>query len=513
MFRKVKHFLTVAGILMACHLSLSAKSFEVRAVYLDFRTQVMTMPAMKAFVADAASKGMNAVVVEWEATFPFKDNLVLRNRFAFSESEVKDFISYCSRLGVDVIPLQNCFGHSEYILRHERYAVLKEDKKDRSQVCPMKADEAEGIFRSIFSEIAQAHPSEYLHIGCDETRLLGHCSECRREIQEGGISKLYVDYVSRMCRIVSSLGKRPMIWADIILKHPEALQSLPEDVIIVDWNYGWNQDHFGKMDNLRNSGREIWGACSLRSHPDNLYLVQWRKHLENIFSYTSYAADCGFKGIINTSWSTSGTYGYIYDDKNEVIDIQPVREVYPQNGFDMLMTAYSNVLSDNPYSPDEFIGNYCLTRLGLSHEEDIAAIKDYFNMDQNPVYSFQGDTGRVDKELQNCLDVRERLVRLRFRKDAADVAGHLELMLDIRINYLRFKQIDLRMESEEFSPQEVSETLARLERIDKESGKLRESFLRLNGQYLKDAGQSFNEWTYRGKIHDRIAVLRNIVKP
>ncbi len=508
-----KHFLTIAGLVLACHLSLSAKSFEVRAVYLDFRTQVMTMPAMKAFVADAAAKGMNAVVVEWEATFPFKDNLVLRNRLAFSEAEVEDFIGYCSSLDVDVIPLQNCFGHSEYILRHERYAVLKEDRKDCSQVCPMKAEDAEGIFRSIFSEIARAHPSEYIHIGCDETRLLGHCSECRRKILKEGVSRLYVDYVSRMCRIVSSLGKRPMIWADIILKYPEALQSLPNDVIIVDWNYGWNQNHFGKMDNLRNSGREIWGACSLRSHPDNLYLVQWRKHLENIFGYTSYAADCGFKGIINTSWSTSGTYGYIYDDKNEVINIQPVREVYPQNGFDMLMTAYSDALSDNPPAPDEFLEDYCHTRLGLSNAEDIAAVKDYFNMTQNPVYSFQGDTARVEEELQKCLVVRKRLGIVRFKGEAADVARHLVLMLDIRINYLRFKRTDLRMESKEFSATDVSGTLAELERIDKENGKLRKDFIRLNGQYLKDAGQSFNEWSYRGKIHDRIEVLKNISKP
>lgn len=510
MHRKTKYFLTFLILFLACHLSLSAKSFEVRAVYLDFRTQVMTMPAMKEFVADAASKGMNAVVVEWEATFPFKDNLVLRNRFAFSEAEVKDFIAYCSGLGVDVIPLQNCFGHSEYILRHERYAVLKEDRKDCSQVCPMMEDEAEGIFRSIFSEIAQMHTSGYFHIGCDETRLLGHCRRCQEKVRSEGISRLYVDYVARMCRIVSSLGKRPMIWADIILKHPEALQSLPEDVIIVDWNYGWDQDHFGKMDNLRNSGREVWGACSLRSHPDNLYLVQWRKHLENIFSYTSYASDCGFKGIINTSWSTSGTYGYIYDDKNEVIAIQPVREVYPQNGFDMLMTAYSNALSDNPLTPDKFLESYCHTRLGLGPQEETEVVKDYFNMTQSPVYSFQGDIARIDEELRKCTALRERLDMVRFSKDAADVARHLRLMLDIRINYLEFKRVDLQIESNGFSVEDSRAALAQLKSIDKECGGLRKEFIRLNGHYLKDAGESFNEWTYRGKIKERIKVLENI---
>ncbi len=112
------------------------------------------------------------------------------------------------------------------------------------------------------------HTSGYIHIGCDETRLLGHCRRCQEKVRSEGISRLYVDYVARMCRIVSSFGKRPMIWADIILKHPEALQSLPEDVIIVDWNYGWNQDHFGKMDNLQELRPGGLGRHCSCSHPD-----------------------------------------------------------------------------------------------------------------------------------------------------------------------------------------------------------------------------------------------------
>lgn len=232
--------------------------------------------------------------------------------------------------------------------------------------------------------------------------------------------------------------------------------------------------------------------------------------MENIFSYTSYASDCGFKGIINTSWSTSGTYGYIYDDKNEVIAIQPVREVYPQNGFDMLMTAYSNALSDNPLTPDKFLESYCHTRLGLGPQEETEVVKDYFNMTQSPVYSFQGDIARIDEELRKCTALRERLDMVRFSKDAADVARHLRLMLDIRINYLEFKRVDLQIESNGFSVEDARAALAQLKSIDKECGGLRKEFIRLNGHYLKDAGESFNEWTYRGKIKERIKVLENI---
>ena len=109
-----------------------------------------------------------------------------------------------------------------------------------------------------------------------------------------------------------------------------------------------------------------------------------------------------------------------------------------------------------------------------------------------------------------CEKVREGLAGVRFSKDAGDVAKHLRLMLDIRINYLKFKQIDLAIEQKGFSAQDVPDALKRLETIDNECGRLRKRFIKMNGHYLKDAGQSFNGWTYRGKIRGRMAVLQNM---
>lgn len=83
-------------------------------------------------------------------------------------------------------------------------------------------------------------------------------------------------------------------------------------------------------------------------------------------------------------------------------------------------------------------------------------------------------------------------------------------MLDIRINYLEFKRVDLQIESNGFSVEDSRAALVQLKSIDKECGGLRKEFIVLNGHYLKDAGESFNEWTYRGKIKERIKVLENI---
>jgi len=154
------------------------KEFEVRAMYVDCRTEVITMNAIKALAADIAAQGMNTMLIEYEATFPFKQHASLCNQYSYTEAEICDLVAYCATLGIDVIPLQNCFGHSEYILRHDRYAAIREDKKEVSQVCPLEIEEASSIFKEIFAEVAALHPSKYFHIGADETYLLGDCEKC-----------------------------------------------------------------------------------------------------------------------------------------------------------------------------------------------------------------------------------------------------------------------------------------------------------------------------------------------
>ena len=210
------------------------ENFPVRGFHLDLRIQVMTMNALKKFAEDMAELGLNTLVMEYEGTYPFKKHPVISNRYAYTREEIRSFVGYCGRLGIEIIPLQQCFGHVEYILRHERYAHLREDNKDISQVCPMKENQARELFTEIISDMVSLHPSRYFHIGGDETWLLGHCPRCAEKVAEQGKSRLYVDYIRRICDIVIDQGRRPVLWADIILKYPESVSVLPREAIFVD---------------------------------------------------------------------------------------------------------------------------------------------------------------------------------------------------------------------------------------------------------------------------------------
>lgn len=465
--------------------------FRVKAFHLDMRTEVMTMDALVSLADRLAGQGVNTLIMEWEATFPFDENAVLCNRNAFTKEEILGFVSHCSGKGIDVIPLQNCFGHCEYILKNERYRHIREDARDPSQVCPLKKDAAAEVFDSIFREVASLHQSRYFHIGADETYLLGNCRECGKVAGEHGKSKLFVDYVNEMCAIVRAMGKTPVMWADIILKHPESLDELPEDLIYVDWNYGWDPNRFGKLDNLFSRGVKMWGASALRSGPDNIYITQWLKHFNNIAVFVEFARRNGYEGMVQTSWSTSGTYGYWYDSGNEILSMQPIRLVYPMSAFGILEDAFCEAVGSSvPFVPETFVKKYAMTHLGMD-ARDAEVIWKWFSMPQEQITIKNGKaadiSGRgIDEILDECEDMRSALSSVRARYSREELE-HWRLMLDIRISYLRFKKIEAVFQSDDFERKEAYGLLAELKSVIAGDRSIDRRFRKLNGSYLKDA--------------------------
>src|ERR1700755_1191438 len=95
----------------------SPDPFIVKGFHIDLRIQIMTMDALKASALKLSKQGINTIVMEWEGTYPFEKHPLIPNRYAYTKAEVASFIKYCADLKIDVIPLQQSFGHVEYILR------------------------------------------------------------------------------------------------------------------------------------------------------------------------------------------------------------------------------------------------------------------------------------------------------------------------------------------------------------------------------------------------------------
>lgn len=469
--------------------------FVIKGFHIDLRCQVMTPQALKNFAKELSAIGVNTIIMEWEATFPYQKHATISNKYAYSPAEVKSFIDYCQRLNIDVIPLQNCFGHVEYILRHDRYAHLKEDKKEVSQVCPLKAEECKAVFTEVFKEMAAMHPSRYFHIGGDETYLLGSCKECSAKAKKEGKSKLFVDYVKTMCEIATSMGKQPVLWADIILKYPEAVNELPKNLIYVDWNYGWERDYFGDMDRLFNAGATFWGAPSLRSHPDNLYITQWEKHFNNQRDFIPYARKAGYKGMVMTSWSTSGTYGFSYDTGWEVTEMYPIRYVYPLSGFKILIAAYGESLNNpEPLEPEKFVTKYSKQQFGFTEEEG-KLLWQLLKSPQEVVRYGKEANGKSVKEVkEDAIMLRKQMATLTPKYNQTEFE-HFRLMLDIRILYLSFKELEAGYQSKDFSRELAMQYLTNLETLLTTAKDIDSRFLQLQKGYLyEEEIMEINRW-------------------
>jgi len=505
---RVRQLLLIAFLLF-CEISQAntdgrEDTFHIRGFHLDLRIQVMKMHALKNFVLQLNRQGINTLVMEWEATYPFQEDPLVPNRFAYTRQEVKDFIKYCETLHIDVIPLQQSFGHVEYILRNYKYAQLREDDKDFSQVCPSEPEKNRELFTRLFKDMAAMHSSPYFHIGGDETHLLGHCEKCKKRAAEIGISRLYFDHIKMLCDIVVSLGKRPVVWADIALKYPEYIHLLPKETIFVDWNYGWALDRFGAHEQLVKSGYEIWGSPSIRSSPDNYYLTRWQYHFNNIRDFIPICKNLGYKGIVMTSWSTSGVYSPAYESEDDLVELYALRHVYPITGFDILINAYIQAINSvQPLDIDQFIKDYCQSTFGFDKSQSEQFQKALFTAPYTITNGKVQSPGHITvNDLLDSVRQASEIFHLLQPKKNNNMFSHFQLMADIRVYYVNFMEIEKEVNSEDFSRSKIPIYLTRLKALMNLEPELDKRFRILNQDVLYTAAMDEENNLRNQKIHN-----------
>ncbi len=484
----------------------ATRDFKVRGFHIDLRIEVMTIGALRNLARDLSSLGINALIIEYEASYPYQKNATISNQYTYTRKDIKDFVAYCSGLGIEVIPLQECLGHVQYILRHERYADLKIDQTILSQIDPFNSGTI-SLFKELIEDMSSLHPSKYIHVGGDEVRHLDH-PKFAGYVQKHGVSGLYTRYMKKICQMVIDLGKIPLLWADMILKYPEAVEDLPIDkIIFVDWNYGWNINRFGPVEALQKKGCVFWGAPALRSSPDNYYLTSWENHFNNIKDFIPYCRQAGYQGILMTSWSTSGVYSYKWEGSQKaVLEMFPIRNVYPLSGFRILVAAYAHSLNiEGPLNPEQFVITYAMERFGISgndarrlwqflgHEQVLISEDDMKN--EHKVASVFEDFAKANRVLHE--------IQATKNKEEYD---HFKLMGDVRQFYLSVKNIDATVESPGFDRSRIESVGRQLRPLQKVAQELNRSFAAMNGGYLHDGEIK----RLNGLRNNRFNNLRNI---
>lgn len=258
-------------------------------------------------IRELASFKANCILLEIEALFPYRqENLACE--IAFTQDQLKRLNEVCRENHVKIMPLVQSIGHNYFVLRHAKYAGLREVPRTRQQYCITNPDVKE-FYLDLACQVIDAFPgSEYFHIGADETWNLGKCPSCREAFAVRGMEHVYADFINDICAFVRSKGKKPVIWSDMLELFPAVTGLLDPGVCVMYWNYdipGWPRPYVFS----RFTGRfETIAASAARHGAVNHTSYNYPQTMASTNMLACEAERNGAAGLIATDWMKASPY-------------------------------------------------------------------------------------------------------------------------------------------------------------------------------------------------------------
>jgi hypothetical protein len=280
----------------------------VRGVMLDVsRDKVPTVATLRSLVDRLASWKVNQLQLYIEHTFAYSAHEeVWRAASPFTASEVRELDAYCRARHVELVPNQNCLGHFERWLRHDRYRGMALRPEGFEQygrwrgptTLDPSSPAAFDLVRELLGELLPNFSSARVHVGLDEPFELGW--------------DRFEDYLAwaRRLRALPELdGREMLMWGDLVGARPESVGALPDGVTVCEWWYdaGWPWEARG--DAYRRGGRPWW-ACAGTSSWLTL-LGRWDNAVADVGEAVDGAIAAGGAGVLVADWGDQGHLQYL----------------------------------------------------------------------------------------------------------------------------------------------------------------------------------------------------------
>ncbi len=203
---------------------------------------------------------------------------------------------------VRIIPFLNTLGHVEGFIRSEGGQWLAEGKAvfGGEQMCATRP-ECAAFARSLIADAIDAFDDEWVHIGGDETMQLGQCPQCAARVAQVGKAGLYAAHFGPLCRFVLERGRRPCLWGDMLLNHPEAIDAIPRETVIFDWHYFSRPRDSTRV--FRQRGFDVVCCPSVQTY--NSVWCFLNESQRNIDEHAEDARAAGALGVLVTTWEFS----------------------------------------------------------------------------------------------------------------------------------------------------------------------------------------------------------------
>lgn len=221
------------------------------------------------------------------------------------------YVSHYPSLGSQQFTNLQLFAHAEKTLRIPFYQNLMDSKANFN---PDNPDTYTFLRKRIAEAILQNRNSYYFIINCDETEQLGS-GRAKRLVDEKGADQVYIDHINRCCEIIKEESQhlqdentipkaQPVMWGDIVAKHPEMMKQLPANMTYIMWAYEPLDSYDHLIKPFREQGNPFWVAPSL-SHHGTMSPNPYR-YMKNIANLARDGFLNGAEGLMNTCWDDNG---------------------------------------------------------------------------------------------------------------------------------------------------------------------------------------------------------------
>lgn len=296
-----------------------APAYRIRGYYLDAtRGRVPTLAWLKQWADKLCLYKYNQLQLYIEHTFAFDGmSETWRGSSPLTPADILEFDQYCANLGIELVPSVSTFGHQYVAMRTQELRELGEFPEDadrpfsfiermRHHTLNVADDRAFAFSTQLVDSYLQLFRTKRFNICADETFDLGK-GQSKQEAQRVGVATLYATYVGKLCEHLSKQGHEPMFWGDIAIEMPEILETLPNNVTLLNWQYDPEATD-EKIQLVAKAGAKqivcpaVWGWNALLPRIDDAW--------NNIARIARYGIDCSAEGMLVTDW---GDFGHVND--------------------------------------------------------------------------------------------------------------------------------------------------------------------------------------------------------
>ncbi len=275
---------------------------SIRGITDDIsRGQISTVENFKAIIRRCARYKLNMYSPYIEDVFAFKNHPAIADgRGALTAKEWRELDEYARLFHVEMVPIFETLGHWENILRLKDYAHLGEFPG--AHTVYGSDERVYALLEEMIGEIAGAFRSPWFNMAADESWDVGLGTNKER-VAASDLATVHADHYTRLFDILKKFKKKPLMYGDVILNHPEILEKIPKEVVIVDWHYGAAED-YTSPETFKAAGFPFVVSPAVSNYigPFPNYLNTFA----NIQNLTRDGYRNGALGVLTSSWNDHG---------------------------------------------------------------------------------------------------------------------------------------------------------------------------------------------------------------